>query len=169
MDMQQVLVKEIQKLHDSETQFSKALPFLATKVQDPELRKELESHGSMTQEHIRRIETVCRELGCNPVGEPCRVTRTLIEETEKTLKNMPPSPVTDAYIVGATQMGEHLEISSYGTFAEVASSLGHPKVRDLFTQTLEEERRADQKLTTLAKARINKAAAQKVGGQATVR
>jgi ferritin-like metal-binding protein YciE len=169
MDIQQVIVKELQRLHDSETQMGKMLPLLANKAENPDLRKELQAHGASTLEHVRRLETVCQEFGCKPVGEPCKVTRTLFEETERALKNMPPSPVTDTYIIGAAQRAEHLEIASYGTAAEIADGMGKSKARDLFSQTLEEERREDTALTNLARSGINKAAFKQYSGQATLR
>ncbi|HEV8395990.1 MAG TPA: DUF892 family protein [Vicinamibacterales bacterium] len=62
-----------------------------------------------------------------------------------------------------------IEIAAYGTLIAWAKTLGHNDVADLLAETLEEEKAADEKLTSLAESGVNAGAANGVGRQATPR
>ncbi|HKG52912.1 MAG TPA: DUF892 family protein, partial [Anaerolineales bacterium] len=54
---------------------------------------------------------------------------------------------------------EHYEIAAYGTARAHARQLGYLKAVDLLSQTLEEEKETDKKLTKVAENRVNVKAA----------
>ena len=54
---------------------------------------------------------------------------------------------------------EHYEISAYGTLCAWAKQLGLANVASTLHQSLDEEKRTDEKLTRLAEARVNLQAA----------
>jgi hypothetical protein len=58
-------------------------------------------------------------------------------------------------LIGAAQKIEHYEIANYGTVATYAQMLGERQALQLLTASLEEEKRTDKLLTTLAKSFIN--------------
>ena len=53
-------------------------------------------------------------------------------------------------LIGAAQRVEHYEMAAYGTARAMAEQLGENKVAMLLSQTLDEEKKADQKLTQIA-------------------
>jgi ferritin-like metal-binding protein YciE len=59
-------------------------------------------------------------------------------------------PVKDAALIDAAQEAEHYEIAAYGTLRAWAQALGKPEATQLLNWTLEEEKKADQKLTQIA-------------------
>jgi ferritin-like metal-binding protein YciE len=61
-------------------------------------------------------------------------------------------------IIAAGQRAEHYEIAAYGTAIAWAEALELPEVAEVLTETLEEEKAADEKLSALAEAGINEAA-----------
>ena len=61
----------------------------------------------------------------------------------------------DAGIIVAAQKVEHYEIAAYGAVCEYARIMGHADALSLLEQTLEEEKRADQRLNKLAEGGIN--------------
>ena len=63
--------------------------------------------------------------------------------------------VRDAAIISAGQRVEHYEMAAYGTVRTYAEQLGHGRAAALLQETLEEERAADEKLTSIAKGRVN--------------
>jgi Domain of unknown function (DUF892) len=65
----------------------------------------------------------------------------------------------DAVMIAAAQKVEHYEIASYGTIRTWANMLGKQEVAAILEETLEEEKAADQKLTSIAEAFVNAAAA----------
>jgi ferritin-like metal-binding protein YciE len=59
-------------------------------------------------------------------------------------------PAGDAGIIFAAQAVEHYEINRYGTMVEWATELKMAPVAKLLKKTLDEEHKADTKLTALA-------------------
>ena len=53
----------------------------------------------------------------------------------------------DAALIASAQKVEHYEIATYGTQATFADVLDMQDAKDLLGETLEEEKKADQKLT----------------------
>ena len=62
--------------------------------------------------------------------------------------------------IPAAQKAEHYEIATYGTLATFARTLGENQVADLLHQTLEEEKEADDVLTSIAESFVNEQALQ---------
>jgi ferritin-like metal-binding protein YciE len=59
--------------------------------------------------------------------------------------------VLDAALIGAAQRVEHYEMAAYGTVRAFAEELGETEQASLLSQTFEEEKQTDEKLSTLAK------------------
>jgi ferritin-like metal-binding protein YciE len=53
---------------------------------------------------------------------------------------------------------EHYEIAGYGTVRTFTDQLGFAEAGELLQQTLDEEYAADDKLTQIAKSRVNRKA-----------
>jgi hypothetical protein len=73
--------------------------------------------------------------------------------------------VLDAALIAGAQKVEHYEIASYGTLAYFADLLGNEKAKALLGQTLDEEKAADEKLSTIAKSKVNRQALMGAGSQ----
>ena len=70
----------------------------------------------------------------------------------------------DAVLIAAGQRAEHYEMAAYGTLIAWAESMGHTEALGLLQEILEEEKAADQKLTSLAESGINQEAAEAAHG-----
>jgi ferritin-like metal-binding protein YciE len=62
-------------------------------------------------------------------------------------------------LIAAAQAVEHYEIARYGTLIAWAEQLGLSDCAALLKQTLEQEKAADNKLTRIAEASVNRKAA----------
>src|SRR5947208_14800839 len=71
---------------------------------------------------------------------------------------------TDALLLAPGQRAEHYEKAVYGTLVAWARDMGHSDAERLLQETLDEEKAADEKLTSLAEGGINQEAAQGVHG-----
>ena len=67
--------------------------------------------------------------------------------------------VLDAALIAAAQAVEHYEITRYGTLIAWAEELGQGAVAKLLITTLNEEKAADKKLTTIGERKVNAKAA----------
>jgi len=65
----------------------------------------------------------------------------------------------DACLIAGGQRAEHYEMAAYGTLVAWARAMGHTEAADLLQETLDEEKTADEKLSSLAESGINRDAA----------
>jgi ferritin-like metal-binding protein YciE len=156
-------LQKLQLLLDAEQQGLQAMPQLAQRVQNPQLREALEMHRRQTEQQIERLQRMVGSRGQGPEGTPangCISMRALIEEAQTILPNIQDPDTIDAFIIGAQQAVEHHEIASYGTARTWARTLGFEEDADLLQQTLDEEGEADELLTQIAERSVNQEASQ---------
>jgi len=154
-NLHELLVEELKDLYSAETQLVKALPKMAKKSQDIELRTAFQSHLNQTHEHVTRIERVCELLDAKPRGKKCVAMEGLIEEGKEEMEEITDRDVLDAAMIGAAQKVEHYEMAAYGTARTHALRLGYVEAASILQQTLEEEGDADKKLTRIAESHVN--------------
>lgn len=158
--LQDLFVHEVQDLHSAETQLLKALPKMAKAASHQELRAGFEQHLEQTKQHVVRLEKIAEMCGKKPTGHRCKAMEGLILEGSEMIGEDAEEHVRDAGLIGAAQRVEHYEIAGYGTARALAESLGYEDAVDLLTETLEEEKATDRKLTELAESAINAEAAE---------
>jgi ferritin-like metal-binding protein YciE len=156
--LRDALVDEIRDLYNAEKQLTKALPKMAKAASSDELREALESHLEETQGQVTRLERVFELLDEKPRGKHCAGIAGIIEEGAETLEDDLDGAVLDACIIASGQRAEHYEIAAYGTAIAWAEALELSEVAEVLTETLYEEKAADEKLSALAEAGINEAA-----------
>jgi len=164
--LRDALVDEIRDLYNAEKQLTKALPKLAKAACSDELREALEAHLVETQGQVTRLERVFELLDEKPRGKHCAGIAGIIEEGGEMLKEDFDGPVMDAVIIASGQRAEHYEIAAYGTVVAWAEALGLTEVAEVLTETLDEEKAADGKLSALAEAGINEAATAEASDEA---
>ncbi len=150
----------IQDLYSAEQQALEAMPQLAQRVQNEQLRKAFEQHQQETEQQVQRLEQIAQQLGIETEGETCVAMEGLIEEAQQLLDELEDGDLADAAIIGAAQKMEHYEIACYGTARTLAQQAGQQEIADLLEQTLNEEKATDEKLTKIATSKVNKQAVQ---------
>lgn len=154
-----LLVEELKDLYSAESQLVRALPRMAKAANSPRLKRAIEDHLAVTQEHKSRLEQIFDDLAVRPRGRKCKVMESLIEEGRDLMEADGDEAVHDAALIGAAQRVEHYEIAAYGTARTLAEHLGHTRVVDLLAATLEEEKETDRTLTEIAESEVNAEAA----------
>jgi len=157
--LRDLLVEHIQDLHSAESQIVKALPKLEKAATAPELKHAFHKHLTQTEEHVRRLETIAKQLNFKPQGKKCKGMEGLLSEGAELIKEDIEPEVLDAGLIAAAQKVEHYEISGYGTARTYAKLLGESQSAQLLQKTLDEEAQTDEALTTLAEKSINAQAA----------
>jgi len=157
-NMEDLFLQQIEDLYDAERRLVKALPKMAEASTSLSLRKAFESHLIETEGHVRRLEDVFRMVGQDPKGQTCDAMKGLVSEGEDTISDIDQSPLRDAGLIAAANRVEHYEIAAYGSARTFAEILGLSEAASLLEQTLQEEKRADQKLTHLAEGMVNEQA-----------
>lgn len=142
-------------MYYAEQQLLKALPKLADKARNPQLKQIFKGHEAETKEQVRRLEQVFKLLGQDAEGKKCPAIDGIIKEGEELMKEFSDSAALDAGLVAAGQKAEHYEIATYGFMCEWANELDLTEVKDLLHKNLAEEVAADEKLTTVAESEVN--------------
>jgi ferritin-like metal-binding protein YciE len=158
--MEDLLIHELQDIYYAEHQITKALPKLAEKASNRDLKQALKSHLDETNKQIERLDQVFKKLGQSPKGVDCPAIDGLIKESNHVMGEVEDKQVLDAAIVGSAQAVEHYEIARYGTIIAWAEELGHEEIVRLLNTNLNEEKAANTKLNTVAVRKgVNKKAA----------
>jgi len=153
--LRDLYIDELKDTFNAEKQLVKALPKMAKKADAPELRRAFEEHLAQTQEHVVRIQQVMTELGLPERGKTCKGIAGIISEGAALMEEDAEPAVMDAGLIAGGQRAEHYEMAAYGTLRAYAETLGLANAARLHQQTLDEEKKADQKLSELAEGFIN--------------
>lgn len=152
---------ELFDIHYAEKELTKALPKMAEKATDPQLAQGFRDHLKETEGQIARIERVYKMLNIDPKTEKCEAILGLIKEAEDLIKHTEEGPVRDAAMITAAQKVEHYEIASYGSLVALAKTLGYNDAAEVLEETLNEEKKCDEKLSMLATDHVNSNAMRK--------
>ncbi len=153
--LRDLYVEQLQDLYSAETQLVKALPKMANKASNTQLRQAFEQHLTQTETHVQRLEQIFDQLGKKPGGHTCKAMEGLIKEGEEMIKMKGDEAAIDAGLIAAAQRVEHYEIAGYGCVQTYAAQLGDQQAARLLQQTLDEEGTTDKQLTKLAEQVIN--------------
>ena len=148
--IEKLFVEELRDLYSAENQITKALPKMTNAATSKELKQAFENHLRETEGQIERLEQICRILGTSPKGKTCEGMKGVIDEGNSMLKDAEQGSVRDAALISAAQRVEHYEMAAYGTVRTYAQQLGQSQCAKLLEETLEEEKAADHKLTSIA-------------------
>jgi ferritin-like metal-binding protein YciE len=151
---------ELRDAYDAEKQLTKALPLLAKAATSSVLRDAFESHLKETRGHVERLEQIMQGLGEKPKGKHCDGIAGIIDEGQSIIGEDFDEATMDACLIAAGQRAEHYEMAAYGTLLAWAEAMGHTEAASLLQETLDEEKAADEKLTSLAEGGINQDAAE---------
>jgi ferritin-like metal-binding protein YciE len=154
-----LFVHQLRDIYYAEKQLVKALPKMIDKATSPALRQGLESHLGETKGHVSRLEKVFEMHGAKAKAVDCPAIDGIIEEAEEIVGDVDNKDVLDAAIIAASQAAEHYEMTRYGTLIAWARQLGRLDCASVLEQTLQEEKAADARLTTIAEGGINRKAA----------
>jgi ferritin-like metal-binding protein YciE len=153
--LHQLLVKELSDLHASERLLVPALARMHAKASNPELKQAFERHRVETIGHVERLERVFRSIGARPRRGAADAVAGVISEAERLMKRKLDPDVRDAHLIASAQRVEHIEIANYGTARTFAETLAFAEAAQLLQQTLNEEKRTDEDLTSLAERFVN--------------
>ena len=160
-----LLIYTIEDLYAAEMQMQKALPPIIEKAHHTSLKNALQHHLQLTEEQKDRLQKVLHLLNEKiQSGITAQFSKEhqskgmsgLIEELNEVINSNLAADVTDAAIIASVQKMEHYEISTYGTALAFAKQIHLHKVETLLEETLNEEYDADDLLTSLATAALNK-------------
>jgi ferritin-like metal-binding protein YciE len=157
--MDDLFLHVMQDIYYAEKQILKALPEMIEKATNRELTTAFKNHLGETEKQVQRLEQAFQLIGKTPKGASCPAIDGIINEAQEIAGEVADKQVLDAALLAAAQAVEHYEITRYGTLIAWAEELGKEPVAKLLTTTLNEEKAADKKLTSIAEKKVNLRAA----------
>ena len=153
--LNELFIDELEDVYSAENMIIKALPKMIEKAVSPPLKVALNAHLEETRGQVVRLDKIFDELEnindeIDRTDKKCKGIKGIIEEGEELLKHDAEPEVRDAGIIAAAQRVEHYEIAAYGTLRTYANLLGRPQWARLLQETLDEEKKADEKLNNLS-------------------
>jgi ferritin-like metal-binding protein YciE len=158
-NLEELLIDELKDLYSAEKQIVRALPKLAKSATNRELSEALRSHLEETKGQVERLERISQLIGKKLTGKSCVGMKGVLEEGSEVLEETEKGAIRDAALIAASQRVEHYEMAGYGAARDFAKLLGKGDIASLLDATLEEEKSADKKLTSIASS-VNKQAKQ---------
>ena len=153
--LKDLYLDELADLYDAENQMILALPGLADSARAPELKEALQRHGEQSRLHLERLQLIFTHWGEKVASRRCAGIAGIVQEADDRVTEDATDDARDAAIIGVAQRIEHYEIAAYGCARTYARRLNRADEARLLQETLDEEGRADHRLSEIAEAHIN--------------
>ncbi|MDO1527218.1 ferritin-like domain-containing protein [Fulvimonas sp. R45] len=148
--IEDLFLHELSDIYSAEKQLTRALPRLARASSSPKLAQAFESHLEETNGQVERIDKIVEKLDLKLKRIKCAAMEGLVDESREIIDSIEKGALRDAALIVGAQKVEHYEIASYGGLCALARQIGYDEAVPLLTDTLEEEKNADKKLTSIA-------------------
>ena len=152
--LKDLYLDELGDLYAAELQMIRALPRLVDVARAQELRDLLSKHCEESRLHLERLQLIFTHWGRRVPSSTCAGVAGIVQEADDRLNQLTTDDLRDAAIIGIAQRIEHYEIAAYGSTRTYARRLSRTDEARLLQETLEEEGRADRRLTDIAEAHI---------------
>jgi ferritin-like metal-binding protein YciE len=149
-DLRTLYVANLKKALDMEQKITKALPKMIEKSTDPQLAAALRNHLEETRGHVVKVESLLRNATGDSSSSTCKAISALITEAEDNIKDAGDPSIRDITLIASAQQVEHHEIAVYGTLRSWAELLGQDGAANTLESILEEEKNADELLSTIS-------------------
>lgn len=149
--LRELYTTELQKALNMEKQIvEKGLPTMIENSTSPELANAFRTHLEESREQVARLEQILQDSTGDVDDKTCKAMSALIAEGGSSAKDATDPTLRDVVLIAAGNQVEHHEIAVYGTLISWAGILGESNHVSLLKVSLQEEKNADELLTSLA-------------------
>src|SRR4029078_2540489 len=154
-DLNDLFLDTLKDIYFAEKQILKALPKMAKAASSDKLRAAFEKHHGETEGQVERLEQIFELMEKPARGKTCDAIQGILDEGKEIMDEYKGCEALDAGMIAAAQAVEHYEMCRSGTLKQWAQQLGLKDAVRLLDQTLQEEKKTDESLTSLAEASVN--------------
>jgi ferritin-like metal-binding protein YciE len=159
-DFQSLYTLQLRYLLSTENQITKGLKSMIEHASDQQLKQAFQSHLQETEVHVTRLEQLISEVNAGDVDDKKDpIVTALIGSGDNIVSESDEGPVRDAGLLATAQKIEHYEIASYGSARDWANVLNLTAHAEILQKTLNEEKHADELLSTISQRANTTAAA----------
>jgi ferritin-like metal-binding protein YciE len=156
-DANGLLVLELQKIHNAETQLTQALPRMAKSAQSSKLNKMLEQRLEQGERLLKDVESCLDDMEESHGRRKNIVAECLIKDAREQAQELGAGPAADEALISGVQKIEHFCIGSWGTARSFAQAVEQRSVARAMERALKEGKRFDEQLTQLAEKELHPA------------
>jgi ferritin-like metal-binding protein YciE len=149
-DLRTLYITNLKKALDMERKITKALPKMIENSTDQQLATAFSNHLEETRGHVASVESLLRDATGEAGTASCKAISSLITEAEDSIKDAGDESIRDITLIASAQQVEHHEMAVYGTLRNWAELLGQTEAADVLESILEEEKKADELLTSIS-------------------
>ncbi len=154
---QDILVTELKEIHSAERQFSRAVPKLKRKIGSERLTQMLDARRKQGDSVIEELDAIFDAMSVTKSRLKNVAAEGLIDDMDEHMDEIDDERLLDPVLLASVQKLQHYCIASWGTTASLGRLLDQPRVVSLMERLLDEGRRMDEELTTLAEDELNPA------------
>ena len=156
-NLEDAFYDELCDVYHAEKQLVRALPKMVKKASSETLSAAFAAHLKETEGHVARVEKAFDDTGKSAKAKKCEAMAGLLEEAKEMMEEEAEPEVMDALLIACAQKVEHYEIATYGTLCTWADVLEYKSAKTALGSNLNEEEKADKKLTQISKT-VNRTA-----------
>jgi ferritin-like metal-binding protein YciE len=156
-DASELLVLELQAIHNAESQLSRVVPRLSKAIDAEKLSRLMDERLEEGERIIKEIEAVFDEIEESPGRRKNVAAEGLINDAREHVQEIESGPSLDAVLIGAVQKTEHYCIAAWGTAKALAEAVGQKTAVRAMDRALKEGGKFDERLTALAEKEITPA------------
>ena len=119
-------------------------------AQSAEIKHMFSHHAEETRQQIANLEEVFAVLGIEANDSPSPTTKGLAKEGTALIRKTD-ERLVDNVVLAAALGTEHYEISAYETLIASAEALGAPRIAELLTANMDQEKHTSEQLAAKAK------------------
>ena len=149
-DLRSLYKGQLQYLLSTENQIVAGLESMIEHAQDTQLKQAFQSHQQETKVQAERLQQILQDLTGDADDKKDPIITALIGSGANIVRESSEGPVRDAGLLATAQKIEHYEIASYGSARDWAKTLGLAQHVTLLQKSLDEEKHADQLLSTIS-------------------
>jgi ferritin-like metal-binding protein YciE len=142
---------QVRYLLSTENQIVKGLQSMIEQATDTHLKQAFQSHLQETEIHVTRLKDILARINdgdADNTKDP--IATALVGSGLNIVKKSEAGAVRDAGLIATAQKIEHYEITSYGRARDWAKLLGQNDDMALLQKTLDEEKHADELLSSIS-------------------
>ena len=146
-----LFVHELSDAMSAEQQILKMLPELQEEAQNSEVREALRTHERETQQQLKNIQEVFKQIGEKPEATVCYAMKGIADEHKAPHKEQPSPEVLEMANLGGAAKTEHYEMAMYTGLVQMARDLGHEEAAQLLQDNLDQEKTMAVRVEMLAR------------------
>ena len=154
--LKEFFTDQLEDLYWAEKKPVKTLPKMQKAATSDQLKDAFGNHLVQTENHVTRLEQVFGIIGEKVDSTKCPAMAGIVDEGEEIIDETEKGTAQrDVGLIFAGQKAEHYEIASYGGMVSLAKTLGYDDAAEILSQTLQDEKAADELLTQIAENGVN--------------